>query len=208
MSERSFKHIDDNDENLHQQELKLIERIKSGDMNAFGILVTRYQNRLIQFLLKKYGNNGLIEDVAQNVFVLAYRKLDSFQGKSKFYTWLCTIGIRQMINAISARNRRVSLTFESDIDYEGSYVDLHEDKTSSVEENLIADENKRILEELLHQIPEHILTPFLMRIEKGMSYKDISEELNLTIDSVRSRINRARIMYRDLIKENGILSKL
>ncbi|RIY31731.1 RNA polymerase sigma factor [Psittacicella gerlachiana] len=208
MSERSLKQIDDNDDDLHQQELKLIERIKAGDMNAFGILVTRYQNRLIQFLLKKYGDNGLVEDVAQNVFVLAYRKLESFQGKSKFYTWLCTIGIRQMLNAISARNRRVNLTFESDMDYEGSYVDLQEDKTNSIEENIIAEENKKVLEELLHQIPEHILTPFLLRIEKGMSYKDISAELNLTVDSVRSRINRARIMYKELIEENGILSKL
>lgn len=208
MSERSLKQIDNNDEDLRQQELKLIERIKSGDMNAFGILVTRYQNRLIQFLLKKYGDNGLVEDVAQNVFVLAYRKLDSFQGKSRFYTWLCTIGIRQMLNAISARDRRVSLTFESDMGYEGSYVDLQEDKSNSIEDNIIADENRRVLQELLNQIPEHILRPFLMRIQKGMSYKDISAELNLTIDSVRSRINRARIMYKELIEENGILSKL
>ncbi|RIY31685.1 hypothetical protein CJP74_06700 [Psittacicella melopsittaci] len=208
MSERSLKQIDNNDEDLRQQELKLIERIKSGDMNAFGILVTRYQNRLIQFLLKKYGDNGLVEDVAQNVFVLAYRKLDSFQGKSRFYTWLCTIAIRQMLNAISARDRRVSLTFESDMGYEGSYVDLQEDKSNSIEDNIIADENRRVLQELLNQIPEHILRPFLMRIQKGMSYKDISAELNLTIDSVRSRINRARIMYKELIEENGILSKL
>ncbi|MFC6277430.1 RNA polymerase sigma factor [Psittacicella hinzii] len=208
MSEQSLKQIDDNDESLHQQELKLIDRIKSGDMNAFGILVTRYQNRLIQFLLKKYGDNGLVEDVAQNVFVLAYRRLDSFQGKSKFFTWLCTIGIRQMLNAISARSRRVSLTFESDIDYDGSYVDLQEDKTNSIEETLIADENRIILENLLHQIPEHILKPFLMRVEKGLSYKEISTELDITVDSVRSRINRARIMYKQLLEENDVLSKL
>lgn len=208
MSKLGLEQVDDTEESIHQQELKLIERIKAGDMNAFGILVTRYQNRLIQFLLKKYGDNGLIEDVAQNVFVLAYRRLDSFQGKSKFFTWLCSIAIRQMLNAISARNRRVSLTFESDIDYEGSYVDLQEDRSDSIEDCLIADENRKEIESLLLQIPEKLLKPFVMRIEAGMSYKDISEELNITIDTVRSRINRARIMYKQLLEENNIFAKL
>lgn len=190
----------------HQQELELIERIKAGDMNAFGILVVRYQNRLIQFLYRKYGDNGLVEDVAQNVFVLAYRRIDTFQGKSRFYTWLCTIGIRQMINAISARARRPDFTYEHEMEEDAltSYADLREDQSHSVEDLLLAEEKKREIEALIAQIPEKLLTPLLMSVDDELSYAEIAERLNITIDSVRSRINRARSEFKKLLANSNI----
>lgn len=190
----------------HQQELELIERIKAGDMNAFGILVVRYQNRLIQFLYRKYGDNGLVEDVAQNVFVLAYRKIDSFQGKSRFYTWLCTIGMRQMLNAINARSRRPNFTYESDLEDESlvSFADLREDQSHSVEELILADEKKREIEALIAQIPEKLLTPLLLSTDEELSYAEIAQRLNITVDSVRSRINRARTEFKKLLANSNL----
>lgn len=192
---------------IHQQELELIERIKAGDTNAFGILVVRYQTRLIQFLYRRYGNNNLVEDVAQNVFVVAYRKLHLFQGKSMFYTWLCTIAIRQMINALQAQARRVDLKLEAEFDSDESlisYADLAERSEDSVEDLVLSEEKSQKINKLIDKIPEKLLTPLLMSTEQGMSYAQIAEQLNISLDSVRSRINRARNEFKRLIKEHEL----
>lgn len=196
-----------NDDQLeHERELELIERVKKGDHNAFGILVVKYQNRLLAFLYRRYGDNGLVEDVAQNVFYQAFRHIAQFQGKSRFFTWLCTIGIRQMINEIQARARRPSFTYESDMGDDTSlvsYADLQEDQSHSVEDLVLAEEKKAHIEELIKLIPDKLLQPLLLSAEKGYSYQEIADMLNISIDSVRSRINRARSEFKRILAENN-----
>lgn len=197
----------ENSKSIQQQELELIERIKGGDYNAFGILVTRYQTRLMQFIYRKYGNNGLVEDVVQNVFVLAFRKLDSFQGKSMFYTWLCTIAIRQMINAIHAQARRPALKLEAEMSQDESIVnivEMSENQSFSVEDLVLDDERREELDRIVEQIPSKLLTPLILTTENGMSYQEVADHLGISLDSVRSRINRARNEFKRLLKESQI----
>ena len=76
----------------------LVERVQNGDKQAFGLLVTKYQRKLVRLLARLIRDPGEVEDVAQETFIKAYRALPSFRGDSAFYTWLYRIGINTAKN--------------------------------------------------------------------------------------------------------------
>lgn len=204
----SDKHLNNKTaDKLLEEETALIERIKAGDYNAYGILVTRYQNRLLQFLYKKFGSHHMVEDIVQLAFLKAFERLDSFQFRSKFFTWLSTIAYREMINTVCEEKRRPQFINEKQLDPENgaNYFDsCYDEESLTVEEELIHEEKIRTLRELFDLVPKKLIEPLLLSTEEGLSYKEIAERLGVSVDSVRSRINRARSELKTLIKERDI----
>lgn len=82
---------------------RLVERVQSGDKQAFGLLVTKYQRRLQRLLSRLIRDPVEVEDVAQETFIKAYRALATFRGDSAFYTWLYRIGINTARNHLADR---------------------------------------------------------------------------------------------------------
>ncbi len=88
----------------------LVERVQSGDKQAFGLLVTKYQRKLVRLLARLIRDPAEVEDVAQETFIKAYRALPSFRGDSAFYTWLYRIGVNTAKNWLVSHGRRVPTT--------------------------------------------------------------------------------------------------
>jgi RNA polymerase sigma-70 factor (ECF subfamily) len=86
-------------------DLLLVERVREGDKQAFGLLVEKYRRKLLRLLSRMVRDPDEIEDIAQETFIKAYRALPQFRGDAAFYTWLYRIGVNTAKNYLATRGR-------------------------------------------------------------------------------------------------------
>jgi RNA polymerase sigma-70 factor (ECF subfamily) len=169
----------------------LILRTLQGDQEAFGLLIQRYQNRLFNGLLQIVRNHVEAEDLTQEAFVLAFTKLQSFQGNSAFFTWLYRIGYNLAVTRLRRRKSNVSLDSqrETGIDYATD--------GGSPSERMEQREQAILVRTALDQLSEEHRTILILREMEEMDYDALSEVLDLPIGTVRSRLHRAREQLRE-----------
>lgn len=186
-----------NEQSTDQQ---LIDRVLSGDKDAFNLLVIRYQNRLAH-LVSNYVRSSEVPDVVQEAFIKAYRSLDTFKGESLFYTWLYRIATNTAKNYLQAMGRRPPArdidVYESET--ETGFSPLKEDETP--ENLLLADEMKKVVFEAIETLSPELKQAILLREIEGKSYDEIAQMLDIPVGTVRSRLFRARDIIDDKLKE-------
>ena len=165
----------------------LIQEALQGNGQAYGELVERFQARLFNSMLQIVGSHDEAEDVVQDSFVQAYLKLDSFQGNSKFFTWLYRIAFN---NALSRRRRkRNDMSLEQSREITGSDP---QDKLEAPDEPLLRQERVNLIHQALNLLTDEHRGILVLREMDGMAYEDIAEILSINIGTVRSRLSRAR----------------
>ncbi|MGH8597931.1 MAG: RNA polymerase sigma factor RpoE [Gammaproteobacteria bacterium] len=170
----------------------VVQRVQQGDRNAFNLLVTRYQHRIIKLVSRYVRDRDDAMDVAQEAFIKAYRALPNFRGDSAFYTWLYRIAINTAKNHLAAVSRR-PLEVER-LDADGEAVDLAElqKDTETPEKILLVEEIKQTIFKTIDNLPEDLRTAIMLREVDGLSYEEIAVAMDCPIGTVRSRIFRAR----------------
>ncbi|MCA9192092.1 MAG: sigma-70 family RNA polymerase sigma factor [Planctomycetales bacterium] len=182
-----------------KSEQDLIRESLAGDSRAYGHLVERFQDRLFNAMLQIVGSHDEAEDVVQDSFVQAYIKLDTFQGNSKFFTWLYRIAFN---NALSRqRKRRAELSIEQSREITGSDP---VDPLESPDEPLLRDERIAKLRFALDSLTEEHRTILVMREMEDLSYEEIAEILNINLGTVRSRLSRARNQLKLHLEADGL----
>lgn len=170
---------------------RLIDRTLAGDNRAFGELVLRYQDRLFGTLAHLLGSVHDAHDVAQDAFLSAFRKLDTFRKESSFYSWLFRIAYHAAVSNrrkekrhrhASVEGRREELGVEPTDD--GPAHEPH----SSLESREDCDLVRRALDELSPEFRD----PLILKELEGMKYEEIALVLDIPVGTVRSRIHRAR----------------
>ena len=168
-------------------EEELIRESLAGDSHAYGQLVERFQARLYNAMLQVVNSHDEAEDVVQESFVQAYVKLHTFQGHSKFFTWLYRIAFN---NALSRqRRKRNDLSIEQSREITGSDP---QDKLESPDEPLLREERVALVHRALQLLSEEHRSILVLREMEEMSYEDIAAILTINIGTVRSRLSRAR----------------
>lgn len=171
---------------------QLIAESLAGDTDAFGSLVSRYQDRLFNSLAHYLRNEAEAEDVAQEAFILSYTRLRSFKGNSSFYTWLYRIALN---TAISRRRRaRSHVSVERDLESSGKGLDGSEPDPGF---RMELDERARQLMAALGRLNDEHRVILVLREMDELGYEDISEILNIPVGTVRSRLHRARSQLKD-----------
>lgn len=173
-------------------DLELVKRVQNGDKQAFGILVERYQNRILHVLTPFLKNRADAEDVAQDAFVRAYRALAKFKGDSAFYTWLYRIAINTAKNYLAAKKVRPPSSDVDMADVGESAYDVKLRDEDSPEQLLHRDEVESAVYKAMAELPDEQRTALMLREIDGMSYEDIAITTDCPIGTVRSRIFRAR----------------
>ncbi|MDP2006344.1 MAG: RNA polymerase sigma factor RpoE [Rubrivivax sp.] len=174
----------------------LVERVKRGDVRAFEMLVVKYQRRIERLIGRMVRDVDLVQDIAQESFIRAYRALPQFRGESAFYTWLYRIAVNTAKKALSDL-KRDPLVFESarSAGEDGEETSRAENELSHEEtpEALMASkEVARAVNAAIEALSEDLRQAITLREIEGLSYEEIADIMNCPIGTVRSRIFRAR----------------
>jgi RNA polymerase sigma-70 factor (ECF subfamily) len=175
-----------------ETDLKLVQRVQSGDKTAFDLLVIKYQSRIAKLISRFIRNAAEVEDVTQEAFIKAYRGLASFRGDSAFYTWLYRIAINTAKNHLVAASRKtpdIGIDAQDAEQFEGASL-LQENATP--EHLVMAEEIKYRVYNTIEGLPVELKTAITLRELEGLSYEEIADAMDCPIGTVRSRIFRAR----------------
>ncbi len=177
-------------------DLMLVERTVAGDQKAFELLVIKYQRRIERLIGRMVRDVDLVEDIAQETFIRAYRALAQFRGEAQFYTWLYRIAVNTAKKALGDL-KRDPLVSESalrtrDDDDETSGVENELTTSETPETVLAAKEIAATVNAAMEALPEELRQAVTLREIEGLSYEEIAEVMNCPIGTVRSRIFRAR----------------
>ena len=175
---------------------RLIEQTLAGDSAAFGRLVRKYQDRLYNTMVHVVGRGDDAMDVVQDAFVQAFVKLDSFKQTAAFYTWLYRIAF----NVASTYRRKRKPTLSVDRVREVSGEEPVEPGIGPADK-MERDERCRQVRAAIAGLTEEHRTVIVLREIDGCCYETIAEILDLPVGTVRSRLHRARLQLKELLRE-------
>jgi RNA polymerase sigma-70 factor (ECF subfamily) len=194
------------DQAQYDEQLGALRRAQEGDEDAFRWLVETHQRRVYGLVIRMLGcDRHTAADISQEVFLRAFRAIESFDGRALFSTWLHKITMNLCISEYRRRRaqKRDRTTLSLDAPVAGS-DDLTIDPPSHEVSPLDRVHHKDIasaVKAAVEQLPDEFRTCVLMRDMQGQSYEDIGEILDLPPGTVRSRIHRGRLILQRLLKE-------
>lgn len=164
-----------------KSDLDLVSDFLAGDERAFETLVRRYQKSIYFFALRWVGRHEDADEMAQVVFIKAYRGLRKFRRRSSFKTWLYRIAINACKNFLRDRSRI------STVDIETTAL-----KTETKdEERLIQDEHRRRLRAMMGELPERQRTTTMLRIYEELSFEEIAEVMDCSVGTAKANFHHA-----------------
>ncbi|HEV8410879.1 MAG TPA: sigma-70 family RNA polymerase sigma factor [Gemmatimonadaceae bacterium] len=184
------------------EDTELVNAYLEGETRTFDVLVERYQTRLLNFVYRIVGDRERAEDLVQEVFVRVYRHLGRFDRSKKFSTWIYTIASNLAKNELRNRSRNPLVLFTSMTKgWEDEERPLEFEDPSSRPDDLFRKRHVReLVESSVAQLPTHHREVFMLREIEGRSYEEIAEITHCNLGTVKSRLNRARNSFAEIIE--------
>ncbi|ALO24596.1 RNA polymerase sigma factor [Leptospira borgpetersenii] len=183
----------------NQEDWDCIQKVLHGDFNSFEILMNRYQGLIFSQAIKAFRNETEAEDFTQDIFLKAFESLSTFQGRSQFSTWLFVIARNEIIRRYRREHPDISgldtlLLTESE-------VEKKNETSSEQETKLLKQEISEKIRSLVESLPELYRKPIMLHYFENMSYKEISQKLNLKMNTLKSYIFRGKEIMRDWLNK-------
>lgn len=180
------------DDQASSADAAIVKRVQTGDVQAYNILVLRYQHKICEVANKFVQNPADAGDVAQEAFIKAYKAINSFRGDSSFYTWLYRIAVNTAKTYLESNSRH---RYAVDVDapeFEAQDTQGVLTSQESPDKLLESAEVGRAIEAALQELPPELRQAVSLREIDGLSYEDIALIMKTPLGTVRSRIFRAR----------------
>ena len=180
---------------------EVVSSFLAGEERAFEELVSRYQVRLLNFIYRTIGDRDRAEDLVQEVFIRVYRHIARFDRSKKFSTWIYTIASNLAKNELRNRSRSPLVLFQAikakfeDEDRPLQFEDLHTRPDDLFRKRHL----REMVEASVAQLPAHHREVFVLRELEGKSYEEIAEITGVNLGTVKSRLNRARNAFAEII---------
>ena len=187
--------------NNEQEEAQWLAASRRGDRNAFSKLMQAYQLPVYNLTYRMLGNAQEAEDAAQETFLRAYKRLNTYEPDKKFSNWVLSIASHYCIDLLR-RRRFIWLSVEEN----PSVQDLSSDDERPDDAALRHERAEQVRALLDHLEPEYRV-PLVLRYWQDLSYKEIAEVLNLSEPAVKTRLHRARLQMAALLEEEAPASQ-
>jgi RNA polymerase sigma-70 factor, ECF subfamily len=166
----------------------LIDRARSGDMDAYEMLVRRHRGRIYRIALRMLGNRHDAEDVSQDVVIQVWTALTGFTGSSSFTTWLYRIVVNRCLN--SARGHR----------WTRAVLDDDPPPAAGADETVIARHRVRATMQAIAALPPEQRAVIVLHQLEGLTYREVAAVVNISEDAVRGRLHRARLSLLEALR--------
>lgn len=182
-------------------ESEIVKRAQDGDKNAINYLVSTYSERIYNLALRLLRNKEDAEDVLQETFLTVIQKLDTFDGRSNFFTWIYRIATN--VSLMKLRKKKqifAELPDNPEMDNwyeERVFVDWSQDPSLNIQNK----EVRNIINKAIAELSEIYRAVFVLRDIEQLSIRDTSKILDITEENVKIRLRRARLFLRDNISE-------
>lgn len=173
-----------------------IRRVLAGEVEAYGAIVKKYQQRIFAAMMVMVGSREDAEDLTQECLAMGFRKLSSFEGRSSMFTWLHRIGMNLAISHRRKHRREKSIARTSIDVAENELVGREE----PIEQILDRANDQSLVRSAILRLDEQQRSVLVLRDVQGMDYSEIAETLEIPIGTVRSRLHRARLELKDVIE--------
>jgi RNA polymerase sigma-70 factor (ECF subfamily) len=193
-------HANTEGSNRMLDDLHFVALCKEGQLDAFGELIRRYENRLFFPLYQILQNAEDARDALQDAFLLAYQSLNGFEGRCDFYTWLYRIGVNTALTYKRKRRRACSLNTRLD---GKSHDPVDASRASEPSHALTCAEQSTMVRNALRRLGKNDRALLVLKDMDGLRYQEVADLLKVPIGTVRSRLHRARLKLWKLLQKNG-----
>ena len=188
----TVKVLEDND---------LIDNFRKGCTASYEELITRYETKVHNLAMRLTRNSEDAEEVLQDVFVTVYRKIDGFEGKAKFSSWLYRITVNAAFMKLRKRKQDQSVSLDDMLPHLQNKAISQKNAFGAHSDSLaLNNEIRMALEGSIQKLPDDYRAVFVLRDIDGLSNKEVGEILNLSIPAVKSRLHRSRLMLRKRLR--------
>jgi RNA polymerase sigma-70 factor (ECF subfamily) len=178
---------------------ELMERCAAGSHEAFHCLVERYRGRLINVVGRFINDRDRAEDIVQEVFLRVYRSRHRYKRQGRFSTWIFTIAVNLAKNEIRRKVRRRGEISLDALEEATGPTAASADGSPGAEEKLRREQLKELVAQAIASLPVKYREAVVLRDIEGMAYDEIASVLRIPGGTVRSRINRGRLMIKDFL---------
>ncbi|MDA1080586.1 MAG: sigma-70 family RNA polymerase sigma factor [Gemmatimonadetes bacterium] len=182
---------------------QLVQQHLIGNTRAFDLLVGRYQVRLLNFVYRIVGDRERAEDLVQEAFIRVHRHLARFDRSKKFSTWIYTIASNLAKNELRNRARSPLVLFTAltpHWDDDERPLEFEDSEDAQPDEVYRRRHLRQAVEQSVAKLPAHHRDVFVLRELEGRSYEEIAEITHCNLGTVKSRLNRARNAFAEIIE--------
>ena len=169
-----------------ENETDIINRVLNGNKDDFAVIIRAHQRKIFFLCLSLLRSPAEAEDAVQDVFIKAYNNLKKFRFKSSFSTWLYRIAYHRCIDIIKEKAEKRECVIDRDF-------------AETAQSGVTADE-RELIDKTLDSLPAEHRAILVMREGSGMSYEEIAEIMNISVDAVSARLWRARNIFSEIAR--------
>lgn len=186
---------------MSDNEKELVNKARDGDIEAFEFLIHEYQKKVFNIAYRMIGNYDDASELAQEVFIKAYKSIRNFKGDSSFSTWIYKVTTNVCLDEIRKRKNKKVISLDEEIEYKDGEVKRQiKDERPSPEKILENKQVRKAVEDSINELADDFKTVIVLRDVQGFSYEEISKMIDCPQGTVKSRINRARQSLKQILK--------
>ena len=180
-------------------EKTVMDRVHNGDKNAFSEIVVQYQNRLYNTIYRMVSSAEDALDICQEVFLKAFRSINSFRSDSSFLTFLYRIAFNESVNYRKRRKRMVPMDFKCNPHYL-TKQEINQNNANHTE-NIQTEDSNRHIQKALDWLEPELREVVVLKDIECFSYAEIAQALNISVSTVRTNLEKAREFLRETLKD-------
>ena len=181
----------------HQTDEEIVIEVQNGGVDSFGVLVDRYEQKLLRYAKKFLLEREDAKDLVQNVFIKSYSNIQGFNPSRKFSPWIYRIAHNEFINAIKSRKNKETVSiFDFDILFP------HLASKESAEEELNREDVKKTIGQSLDKLNVKYREPIVLYYFEDLDYKEIADILQIPVSTVGVRLKRGKTLLKKIFEES------